>query len=200
MEKVDLIRARAVPLRADNVDTDQIIPARYLTAITTDGMGEGLFASWRYLDTGEPNPEFVLNNPEYKGAEILVAGANFGSGSSREHAVWALVQYGFKCVLAPSFGDIFYNNSLKNGFLPVVLPKEAIDALWDVLEGDPATQLWVDLRTQNVRMPDQQSLRFEIDPFRRDCLLQGLDDLGFLLAKEDQIAAFEAGRAQPAAA
>ena len=129
-----------------------------------------------------------------------MAGANFGSGSSREHAVWALAQYGFKCVLAPSFGDIFYNNSLKNGFLPVVLPKEAIDALWDVLEGDPEIQLWVDLRTQNVRMPDQQSLRFEIDPFRRDCLLRGLDDLGFLLAKEDQIAAFEAGRDQPAAA
>jgi 3-isopropylmalate/(R)-2-methylmalate dehydratase small subunit len=163
-------------------------------------MGDGLFASWRYLDTGEPNPEFVLNNPEYKGAEILVAGTNFGSGSSREHAVWALAQYGFKCVLAPSFGDIFYNNSLKNGFLPVVLPKEAIDALWDVLEGDPETQLWVDLRTQNVRIPNQQSLHFEIEPFRRDCLLQGLDDLGFLLAKEDRIAAFEADRAQPAAA
>ncbi len=199
MEKVDLIQGRAVPLRADNVDTDQIIPARYLTAITTDGMGDGLFASWRYLGTGEPNPEFVLNNPEYKGAEILVAGTNFGSGSSREHAVWALAQYGFKCVLAPSFGDIFYNNSLKNGFLPVVLPKEAIDALWDVLEGNPETPIFVDLRTQNVRM-NQQSLRFEIEPFRRDCLLQGLDDLGFLLAKEEQIAAFEADRAQPAAA
>ncbi len=192
MEPFRKLTARAVPLRAENVDTDQIIPAKFLTAVTREGMGEGLFSWWRYNPDGSPNPDFVLNQPQYAGAEVLIAGRNFGTGSSREHAVWALLQYGFRAVIAPTFADIFYNNALKNGLLPVRLPEETVAMLWDLVEEDPTTQIAIDLENQTVTLPDGQELGFEIDPFRKMCLLQGLDDLGYLLSKEAEIAAYEA--------
>ena len=191
MQPFTTLTATAVPLRAENVDTDQIIPARYLTAVTKAGMGDGLFAAWRYRADGAPNPEFVLNQPDYTGAEILVAGRNFGSGSSREHAVWALTEYGFKAVIAPAFADIFYNNSLKNGLLPVALPEEQVAMLWDLVEEQPDTTIAIDLAAQTVTLPDGQQASFAIDPYRKTCLLHGLDDLGYLLSKEAKIVAFE---------
>jgi 3-isopropylmalate/(R)-2-methylmalate dehydratase small subunit len=195
MEKFQTINATAMPLRVENVDTDQIIPARYLTAVTKEGMGEGLFNSWRYERDGTPKPDFVLNKPEFQGAKVLIAGRNFGSGSSREHAVWALIDYGFESVLAPSFADIFYNNSLKNGLLPVALPEATINMLLDLVEEEPETRIVVNLQEQKVVLPDGQELGFEIDPFRKMCLLQGVDDLGYILSKE---AAIRAHEAQPA--
>lgn len=192
MEPFQKLTATAVPLRAENVDTDQIIPARFLTAVTKEGMGDGLFASWRYNADGTPKPDFVLNQPEYQGAQVLIAGRNFGSGSSREHAVWALTEYGFKAVITPGFGDIFYNNSLKNGLLPIALPTETVNLLLDLVEEEPETPLTIDLANQTVTLPDGQQHGFEIDPFRKLCLLEGVDDLGYILSKEDKIAAFEA--------
>ncbi len=192
MQPFKKLNATAVPLRQENVDTDQVIPARYLTAVTKEGMGDGLFSAWRYLPDGSDNPDFVLNQPEHKGAEVLIAGRNFGSGSSREHAVWALTEYGFACVIAPGFADIFYNNSLKNGLLPVALPEEAVNMLWDLVDEDPTTQISVDLESQKVTLPDGQSFGFEIDPFRKRCLLEGLDDLGYLQSKDELITAHEA--------
>lgn len=192
MEPIRELTARAVPLRAENVDTDQIIPARFLTAVTKEGMGDGLFHSWRYTREGEPKPDFVLNNPAYAGAEILIAGRNFGSGSSREHAVWALTDYGFRCVIAPGFADIFYNNSLKNGLLLAPLPEDAVNMLLDLVEEDPSTVIEVNLERQTVRLPDGQEHHFEIDSFRKMCLLQGVDDLGYLLSKAEAVDAFEA--------
>ena len=195
MEKFKTLNVTAVPLRAENVDTDQIIPARYLTAVTKEGMGNGLFNSWRYHPDGTPKADFVLNKPEYKGAEVLIAGRNFGSGSSREHAVWALTDYGFKAVITPGFADIFYNNSLKNGLLPVALPEETVNMLLDLVEEEPETRIVVNLEEQKVVLPDGQALSFEIDPFRKMCLLQGVDDLGYIMLNEEAIAAHDA---QPA--
>ena len=192
MEPFKKLSATAIPLRQENVDTDQVIPAKYLTAVTKEGMGDGLFSAWRYLADGSDNPDFVLNHEEYEGAEVLIAGRNFGSGSSREHAVWALTEYGFKCVIAPAFADIFYNNSLKNGLLPVALPEETVNMLWDLIEEDPTTKVSVNLETQTVTLPDGQTLGFEIDLFRKNCLLEGMDDLGYLNSKDDLIAAHEA--------
>jgi 3-isopropylmalate/(R)-2-methylmalate dehydratase small subunit len=192
MEPFQKLTATAVPLRAENVDTDQIIPARFLTAVTKAGMGDGLFSSWRYNADGSPKPDFVLNQPEYEGAQVLIAGRNFGSGSSREHAVWALTEYGFKAVITPGFGDIFYNNSLKNGLLPIRLPTETVNMLLDLVEEEPETQITIDLQNQTVTLPDGQQHTFEIDPFRKLCLLEGVDDLGYILSKEDKISAFEA--------
>lgn len=194
MQPFTTLTASAVPLRAENVDTDQIIPARFLTAVTKAGMGDGLFAAWRYDGTGAPNPDFVLNDPAYRGAEVLVAGRNFGSGSSREHAVWALTEYGFRAVIAPAFADIFYNNSLKNGLLPVALDEEQVAMLWDLLEEQPDTQLNIDLAAQTVTLPDGQQASFVIDPYRKLCLLDGVDDLGYLLSKDAVITAYEANR------
>ena len=145
MNPFTTLTANAVPLRMENVDTDQIIPAKYLTAVTKEGMGKGLFSWIRYHADGSPKPDFVTNMPEYQGAEILIAGRNFGSGSSREHAVWALTDYGFRCVIAPGFADIFYNNSLKNGLLPVSLPEDVVNMLWDLTEEEPTTAIQVDL-------------------------------------------------------
>lgn len=184
--------APAVPMRAENVDTDQIIPARYLTAITRAGMGEGCFASWRYQADGSLRPDFVLNKPQYRDARILIAGRNFGSGSSREHAVWALTDYGFRAVIAPSFADIFHNNALKNGLLPVAVSEDTVNLLLDLVEEQPDILVTIDLRDQVVSLPDGQQIGFAIDPYRRQCLLEGLDDLGYLLAKEASIAEFEA--------
>ncbi len=184
--------ATAVPLRAENVDTDQIIPARYLTGVTKAGMGAGLFAAWRYLPDGSLNPDFVLNKPEYAGAQVLIAGKNFGSGSSREHAVWALTDYGFRAVIAPSFADIFYNNALKNGLLPIPLPEPTVNMLMDLVEEDPTAHIFIDLPAQTVTLPDGQPYTFHIDPYRKTCLIQGLDDLGYLLTNLPAIEAYEA--------
>ena len=192
MEPFEQLTAMAVPLRAENVDTDQIIPARYLTAVTKAGMGDGLFSAWRYNADGSPKEDFVLNQPEFSGAEILVAGRNFGSGSSREHAVWALTEYGFRCVITPGFADIFFNNSLKNALLPVTLPEETVNMLLDLIEEEPDTRISVDLVNQTVTLPDGQQLGFNIDPFRKMCLLEGLDDMGYLLSKDESITAHEA--------
>lgn len=192
MEPFQKLTATAVPLRAENVDTDQVIPARFLTAVTKEGMGDGLFASWRYNADGSPKPDFVLNQPEYQGAQVLIAGRNFGSGSSREHAVWALTEYGFKAVITPGFGDIFYNNSLKNGLLPIALPTETVNLLLDLVEEEPETPITIDLANQTVTLPDGQQHGFDIDPFRKLCLLDGVDDLGYILSKEEQVRAFEA--------
>ncbi len=201
MQPFTTLTSTALPLRTENVDTDQIIPARYLTAVTQEGMGDGLFSWWRYARDGSPNPDFVLNQPQFKGSEILVAGRNFGIGSSREHAVWALTQYGFRAVISPAFADIFYNNSLKNGLLPISLPEETVGRLLDLVEEVPRTSICVDLPSQTVTLPGldsgaagnrEDSWSFEIDAFRKQCLLRGLDDLGYLLDKEEQISAFEA--------
>ena len=195
MQPFTTLGSTAVPLRAENVDTDQIIPARFLTAVTKAGMGDGLFAAWRYETDGSPKPDFVLNVPEYQGAEILIAGRNFGSGSSREHAVWALTEYGFRAVIAPGFADIFYNNSLKNGLLPVTLPEDQVAMLWDLVEEQPDTTISIDLETQTVTLPDGQQAGFAIDPYRKVCSLKGLDDLGYLLEQAPAIAADEASHA-----
>ncbi len=195
MQPFTTLVSTAVPMRAENVDTDQIIPARYLTAVTKAGMGDGLFAAWRYETDGSPKPDFVLNVPDYQGAEILIAGRNFGSGSSREHAVWALTEYGFRAVIAPGFADIFYNNSLKNGLLPVTLPEDQVAMLWDLVEEQPDTTISIDLDAQTVTLPDGQRAGFAIDPYRKVCLLKGLDDLGYLLEQAPAIAAYEASHA-----
>jgi len=192
MQEFKQLNATAMPLRMENVDTDQIIPARYLTAVTKEGMGDGLLSSWRYNADGSPKEDFVLNQPEFNGAEVLIAGRNFGSGSSREHAVWALTEYGFRAVITPGFADIFYNNSLKNGLLPVTLPEETVNMLLDLVEEEPETRIVIDLEAQTVLLPDGQQMSFAITPFRKRCLLEGMDDLGYLLSKEDQIAAYEA--------
>ncbi|HQY92226.1 MAG: 3-isopropylmalate dehydratase small subunit [Caldilinea sp.] len=192
MNPFQSLSATAVPLRMENVDTDQIIPAKYLTAVTKEGMGKGLFSWIRYNPDGTPKADFVTNMLEYQGAEILIAGRNFGSGSSREHAVWALTDFGFRCVISPGFADIFYNNSLKNGLLPVTLPEEVVNMLWDLVEEDPETTIVVDLQSQTVTLSDGQQHSFAIDPFRKICLLEGLDDLGYIGSKEAAIAAYEA--------
>ena len=201
MQPFTTLTSTALPLRTENVDTDQIIPARYLTAVTQEGMGDGLFSWWRYARDGSPNPDFVLNQPQYQGSAILVAGRNFGIGSSREHAVWALTQYGFRAVISPAFADIFYNNSLKNGLLPIRLPEETVGSLLDLVEEVPRTSISIDLSSQTVAIAgldggiaedSEGSWSFEIDSFRKQCLLRGLDDLGYLLDKEEQISAFEA--------
>lgn len=186
------LTSTAAPLRVENVDTDQIIPAKYLTAVTKEGMGLGCFSNWRYLEDGSSNPEFSLNQSQFQGAQILVAGRNFGSGSSREHAVWALTDYGFRSVIAPAFADIFYNNSFKNGLLPVVLPEATVTQLWATLESHPSAQITVDLPSQTVTLPDGSSVAFEIDPFRKACMLEGVDDLGYIMKRDMAIAAYEA--------
>ena len=180
---------RAVPLRRSNVDTDQIIPAEYLKQVSRTGFGKGLFAAWR------EDPSFVLNQPQYEGATILVAGTDFGTGSSREHAVWALTDYGFRAVIAPRFGDIFRGNSTKAGLLPVVLPEATVAALQDAVEAEPATEIVVDLDHRLVTAETAGiSASFEIDDYTRWRLMEGLDDIGLTLRHEDAIAAYEAGR------
>ena len=192
MASFTTLTSTAAPLRVENVDTDQIIPAKYLTAVTKEGMGLGCFSNWRYLEDGSDNPEFSLNQPQFAGAQILVAGRNFGSGSSREHAVWALTDYGFRSVIAPAFADIFYNNSFKNGLLPVVLPEAVVTQLWATLEANPSASITVDLPSQTVTLPDGSSVGFEIDPFRKACMLEGVDDLGYIMKRDAAIAAYEA--------
>ena len=190
-----------VPLDRANVDTDQIIPKQFLKSIKRSGFGPNLFDKWRYLDIGEPgrdnsvrplNTDFVLNAPRYSGASVLLARENFGCGSSREHAPWALDEYGFRAVIAPSFADIFYNNSFKNGLLPIVLAADAVDALFAQCEATDGYALTVDLDAQTVIRPDGVQYRFDVDAFRKHCLLHGLDDIGLTLREADAIRAFEA--------
>jgi 3-isopropylmalate/(R)-2-methylmalate dehydratase small subunit len=187
MDKFTSHTGTAVPLRRSNVDTDQIIPAVYLKRVTRTGFEDGLFSAWR------SDPEFVLNKPQYAGATVLIAGTDFGTGSSREHAVWALQNYGFKAVLAPRFGDIFRGNSLKGGLLPAQLPQEAIDTLWAAVEADPTTEVTVDLTAREVRAAGH-SWDFPLDDFTRWRLMEGLDDIGLTLRHVDDITAYEAGR------
>ncbi|EHK72860.1 isopropylmalate isomerase small subunit [Pseudomonas psychrotolerans L19] len=188
------------PLDRANVDTDQIIPKQFLKSIKRTGFGPNLFDEWRYLDVGQPgqdhskrplNPDFVLNQPRYQGASILLARENFGCGSSREHAPWALDGYGFRSVIAPSFADIFFNNSFKNGLLPIILSDADVDELFRQVEASEGYHLVVDLESQTVRRPDGVALSFEIDAFRKHCLLNGLDDIGLTLQDADAIASFE---------
>ena len=183
------------PLDRVNVDTDQIIPKQFLKRIERTGFGQFLFYDWRYLDGGEPNPDFELNKPEYQGATILLTRNNFGCGSSREHAPWALLDYGFRAILAPSFADIFYNNCFKNGILPIVLPEDTIGELFDRVRRTPGYRLTIDLENQTIEDGQGFSVAFEVAPYRRECLLKGLDDIGVTLQYEDKIAAFEAARA-----
>ena len=192
-----------VPLDRANVDTDQIIPKQYLKSIKRTGFGVNLFDDWRYLDPGEPgmdhsmrrlNPDFVLNDARYTGSSILLARDNFGCGSSREHAPWAILEYGFKAVIAPSFADIFFNNSFKNGLLPVVLAERDVDALFELASGESAVEIDIDLQLQEVKGPSGFSASFEIDPFRKTCLLEGLDEIGLSLKDVDAIKAYEARR------
>jgi 3-isopropylmalate/(R)-2-methylmalate dehydratase small subunit len=185
--KFQTIESKTVVIAADNIDTDQIIPARYLKAISKEGLGEGLFRDWRYNPDGTPRPDFPLNQPEAKGAEILVAGDNFGCGSSREHAPWALTQNGFRAVISTSFADIFKGNALKNGLLPVIVRPEVHAELLK----SPGAALKIDLAAQTLTLADGRAVKFPIDPFARQCLLDGVDELGYMLQQEPAIAAFE---------
>ncbi len=195
MEPFNRMAGVVMPMNRVNVDTDQIIPKQFLKRVERTGFGEFLFFNWRYNDDGTLNPDFVLNRPGYEGAEIIVAGRNFGSGSSREHAPWALGQYGFKVVIAPSFADIFHNNCFQNGLLPIVLPEETVQQIIENAERDPGYQLHVDLESQRVWDDDEQVVaEFSVEPFRRHCLLNGLDDIGLTLEHDDDIATFEANR------
>ena len=203
MEKFTTHTGLVVPLDRANVDTDAIIPKQFLKSIKRTGFGENLFDAWRFLDVGEPgkdprsrkpNPEFVLNYPQYKGATILLARKNFGCGSSREHAPWALQQYGFRAVIAPSFADIFFTNSFKNGFLPVALTDLEVDHLFNEVAAHPGYKLTIDLAAQTVVTPSGKAMRFDIDPTRKQNLLNGLDEIGITLKHADDIRAYEEKR------
>jgi 3-isopropylmalate/(R)-2-methylmalate dehydratase small subunit len=191
------------PMDRANVDTDAIIPKQFLKSIKRTGFGPNLFDEWRYLDHGEPgqdpasrrpNPDFVLNQPRYQGASILVARENFGCGSSREHAPWALEQYGFRAIIAPSFADIFFNNCFKNGLLPIVQPDAVVDALFHEVYAFSGYQLTIDLEQQKIIKPDGSALGFDVQPFRKYCLLNGFDDIGLTLRHADEIRSYEANR------
>lgn len=203
MEKFVHLDGLAVPLDRSNVDTDAIIPKQFLKSIKRAGFGPNAFDEWRYLDIGQPgqdctnrpkNPDFVLNFPRYQGASILLTRDNFGCGSSREHAPWALEDYGFKVLIGTTFADIFFNNCFKNGLLPVRLPASEVNELFEQAQGIPGYRLKVDLDAQSVTRPDGRVLHFDIDPFRKYCLLNGLDDIGLTLRHKDKIAEFEARR------
>ena len=203
MQAFTVHQGLVAPIDRENVDTDAIIPKQFLKSILRTGFGENLFDEWRFLDKGEPgkdpatrrpNPDFVLNQPRYPGASVLLARRNFGCGSSREHAPWALVQYGFRALIAPSFADIFFNNSFKNGLLPIVLPEADVARLFDEVAAFPGYTLTIDLPRQVVVKPDGAELPFEVQPFRKYCLVNGFDDIGLTLRHADKIRAFEAER------
>lgn len=191
MEKFTKLTAVAAPMPIINIDTDMIIPKDYLKTIKRTGLGEGLFAEMRYAEDGSDNSDFVLNKPAYKGAQILVAGDNFGCGSSREHAPWALLDFGIRCVISTSFADIFYNNCFKNGILPITVSQEELDALMDDAERGANSTISVDLEAQTISGPDGGTIEFEIDQARKHRLLHGIDDIGETLEKSDDITAFE---------
>ncbi len=191
MEPITSFSAKMVPLPIDNVDTDQIIPARFLKTTDKVGLGKNLFQDWRYDAAGNPKPEFILNQPQAAGGGILLAGENFGCGSSREHAPWALAGFGFRAVISTSFADIFRNNSLKNGLLPIIVDSETHAELFQLAEKDPVARVTVDLAAQTLRLPTGRTVGFPIDGFSKHCLLCGVDQLGYLLQKAPQIAAYE---------
>ena len=193
MERFTAFESKTVLLPVDNIDTDQIIPARFLKTITKEGLGDQLFYDWRYDANGSPKRDFVLNQPESKTAKILVGGDNFGCGSSREHAPWALTQYGFRAVISTSFADIFKGNALKNGLLPVIVPPEIHKWVLD----NPHAVLRIDLASQTLSLPDGRRVEFPVDSFSKHCLLEGVDELGYILHHEGEIAAYEAGHAAP---
>ncbi|MEG6507933.1 3-isopropylmalate dehydratase small subunit [Methyloligella sp. 2.7D] len=195
MEKFTTLTSVAAPLPMINIDTDMIIPKQYLKTIKRTGLSEGLFAELRYDEKGNKNEDFVLHNAPYDKAQILIAGDNFGCGSSREHAPWALLDFGFRCVIAPSFADIFYNNCFKNGILPIVLPQEDIDKLLDDASRGANATITVDLEAQEIRGPDGGVITFDIDPFRKRCLLEGLDDIALTYEKGEHIEKFETANA-----
>jgi 3-isopropylmalate/(R)-2-methylmalate dehydratase small subunit len=194
MDKFTTVTAVAAPLPMINVDTDMIIPKQFLKTIKRSGLGKDLFNEMRYLDDGSENPEFVLNKPAYRNAQILVAGENFGCGSSREHAPWAIQDFGIRCIIAPSFADIFYNNSFKNGILPIVLPAEDVEKLMDDAERGANAIVTIDLENQTITGPDGGEIKFELDAFKKHCLLNGLDEIGLSMEKEQSITDFEAKR------
>ena len=203
MNKFTVLQGLVAPMDRENVDTDAIIPKQFLKSIRKTGFGPNLFDAWRYLDPGfpgqdpatrRPNPDFVLNQPRYQGASILLARKNFGCGSSREHAPWALDQYGFRAIIAPSYADIFFNNCFKNGLLPIVLSEAQVGQLFDEAAAFPGYTLTVDLARQVVIKPQGEELPFDVQPFRKHCLLGGLDDIGLTLLQSDKIRAFEAQR------
>lgn len=205
MEQFTIHTGLVAPLDRENVDTDAIIPKQFLKSIKRTGFGPNLFDEWRYKDVGEPgqdnskrplNPDFVLNQPRYKGASVLLARKNFGCGSSREHAPWALQQYGFRAIIAPSFADIFFNNCFKNGILPIVLPQDAVDVLMEDARKGANARMTVDLENQTVTSSDGVVFSFEMDPFRKHCLLNGLDDIGLTMEKAPRIESFETQMAQ----
>jgi len=190
-EKFNILETTCVPLPLDNVDTDQIIPARFLSSTSREGFGDNLFRDWRYTKSGELIPDFVLNNPGFKG-EVLVAGKNFGIGSSREHAVWAISGYGFRAVVSSFFADIFKNNSLNNGLLPIVVPDKYLRDLLDLINKKPDTKVRIDLEKQLFSvLPGETAVSFEINPYKKECLLNGLDDIDYLLGIKDLITSFE---------
>ncbi|MEM7237573.1 MAG: 3-isopropylmalate dehydratase small subunit [Pseudomonadota bacterium] len=191
MEKFKTLTGVAAPMPLINIDTDMIIPKRFLKTIQRSGLGVSLFDEQRYLDDGSENPDFVLNKPAYRETKVLVAGDNFGCGSSREHAPWAIADFGIRCVISTSFADIFFNNCFKNGILPIVLPQEDVDKLMSDAERGANATVTVDLENQTISGPDGGEISFDVDPFRKHCLLNGLDDIGLTLKKEDSISNFE---------
>ena len=203
MNKFTIHKGLVAPIDRENVDTDAIIPKQFLKSIRKTGFGPNLFDEWRYLDKGEPgvpesqrkpNPDFVLNQPRYKSASVLLARKNFGCGSSRDHAPWAIDQYGFRALIAPSFADIFFNNCFKNGLLPIQLPEAVVAKLFDEVAAFPGYELTIDLERQVVVKPQGEEIAFEVQPFRKYCLLNGFDDIGLTLRQKDKIAAYEAQR------
>ncbi len=203
MQKFTIHKGLVAPMDRENVDTDAIIPKQFLKSIRKTGFGPNLFDAWRYLDAGfpgqdpasrKPNPDFVLNQPRYSGASVLLARKNFGCGSSREHAPWALDQYGFRAIIAPSYADIFYNNSFKNGLLPIVLPEAQVAQLFDEVHAFPGYSLTIDLERQVIVKAQGEEIPFSVEPFRKYCLINGLDDIGLTLLQSNKIKAFEAER------
>jgi 3-isopropylmalate/(R)-2-methylmalate dehydratase small subunit len=186
------VTSAVVPFGRNDIDTDQIIPARFLKTVNREGLADQLFCDWRYLSDGSPNPEFILNRPEMAGRSVLLAGDNFGCGSSREHAPWALMAWGFRAVISSSFADIFRNNALKNGLLPIVVSPQDLERLFAIVEADPAAPFTVDLEAQELRLPDGATIGFVVDAFARRMILDGTDELGYLLSHEQQISAYEA--------
>jgi 3-isopropylmalate/(R)-2-methylmalate dehydratase small subunit len=195
MKSFTSLNSRVVAMPNENIDTDQIIPARFLKAIDKNGMGKNLFSDWRYDAAGNPKPDFVLNQPQAQGAQILLAGDNFACGSSREHAVWALTSFGFRAVISTSFADIFRSNALKNGLLTIVVDKETHHDLFDLVEEIPNVELKIDIATQTVFLLNGRTAQFPIDPLAKTCLLQGVDELGYLLARNDAIGQYEKANA-----
>ena len=197
MEKIAHIQGSIVSLPVNDIDTDQIIPARFLKVTDKEGLGKAAFCDWRYLEDGEtPNPEFILNQSEYQGASVLVAGDNFGCGSSREHAPWALLGAGFQAVISTDFADIFRNNSLKNGLLPISVDADTQQQLFSLAEEDPSTTVNVDVEAQILTLPDGRAVKFPLDGFSKYCLLNGVDQLGYLLALDDDVVSYESGNPQ----